>query len=138
MKTYSRPSQTRSNNTGRSDNKRQDAPREQSRPSVRGNPREMHQKYLNMAREAIQSGDIVEAEQHYQYAEHYYRVFSDRSTFSSPAPQPASSYSPARAPDSPNRELPRSAPLVNQPVVTANGSDTTPDTKFPMDTPLPH
>ena len=37
-------------------------------------PKQMVEKYKNMAREAYSSGDRVEAERYYQYADHYYRV----------------------------------------------------------------
>lgn len=43
-----------------------------------GNPREMHQKYLLMAKEACTAGNHVEAELFYQHAEHYYRIVSER------------------------------------------------------------
>lgn len=33
-------------------------------------------KYLNLAREALGSGDRIEAESHYQHADHYYRVWA--------------------------------------------------------------
>jgi hypothetical protein len=80
MKTYTRPTTQTRSNSGRVDNRRQDAPRESSRPNnnVRVNPREMHQKYLTLARESIQSGNIIEAEKFYQHAEHYYRIFNER------------------------------------------------------------
>lgn len=78
MKTYTR-SQSRTRQT-RTDNKRPEAPRgDNNRPNHgRVNPREMHQKYLTMAREAAASGDVVEAENYYQHAEHFYRIVSER------------------------------------------------------------
>lgn len=89
MRQFTRSPQPRSN-SGRSDNKRQESSRDSSRstsrngnnggsrPNGNGNPRELHQKYLTLAREAATSGDVVEAEQYMQHAEHYYRVATER------------------------------------------------------------
>jgi hypothetical protein len=41
---------------------------------VRGNPRQLREKYLTLAQEAVSSGNIIDAETYYQYADHYYRV----------------------------------------------------------------
>lgn len=49
------------------------------RRKQQGNPRELHQKYLLLAKEASSAGNHVDAEQFYQYAEHYYRIVSERS-----------------------------------------------------------
>ncbi len=41
---------------------------------IRGNPQQIIDKYLAMARDAHSSGDRVAAEHYYQHAEHYYRL----------------------------------------------------------------
>lgn len=46
-------------------------------PKVRGNPKQLLEKYKNQAREARQSGDRVMAEYYYQFADHYQRVLND-------------------------------------------------------------
>ncbi len=48
-----------------------------SEPKVRGNPKQLLEKYKNQAREARQSGDRVMAEYYYQFADHYQRVLND-------------------------------------------------------------
>lgn len=48
-----------------------------SEPRVRGNPKQLLEKYKNQAREARQSGDRVMAEYYYQFADHYQRVLND-------------------------------------------------------------
>lgn len=124
MRTYTKSSQNRSNN-GRSDNKRQDSSRDHHRDNHnrdhtksngRGNPRELHQKYLTLAREAIQSGDIIEAEQHFQHAEHYYRVMAERSSYHQ-APQTSVPKPVERAPEpippAPTPETLFSSPNIN-------------------------
>ena len=44
----------------------------------RVNYQQMHDKYLNLAREAIGDGDRVAAEFNYQYADHYLRLIRER------------------------------------------------------------
>jgi len=41
---------------------------------IRGNPSQIYDKYLQLARDASTSGDRVRAENLYQHAEHYYRI----------------------------------------------------------------
>ncbi|MBL6597740.1 MAG: DUF4167 domain-containing protein [Alphaproteobacteria bacterium] len=43
---------------------------------IRGNANQVHEKYLNLARDAAQNGDRVLAESYFQHAEHYYRIIS--------------------------------------------------------------
>ena len=43
---------------------------------IRGNAHQVHEKYLNLARDASTSGDRVLAESYFQHAEHYYRILS--------------------------------------------------------------
>jgi hypothetical protein len=44
---------------------------------VRGNARQVYEKYLSLARDASSAGDRIAAEAYYQYAEHYFRILSD-------------------------------------------------------------
>ena len=44
---------------------------------VRGNARQVYEKYLSLARDASSAGDRVAAEAYYQHAEHYFRILSD-------------------------------------------------------------
>ena len=43
---------------------------------IRGNAHQVHEKYLNLARDASASGDGVLAESYFQHAEHYFRILS--------------------------------------------------------------
>jgi len=43
---------------------------------IRGNAHHVAEKYLQLARDAQTSGDPVTAENHYQHAEHYYRLIA--------------------------------------------------------------
>lgn len=43
---------------------------------IRGNAHQVHEKYMNLARDASTSGDRVLAESYFQHAEHYYRILS--------------------------------------------------------------
>lgn len=63
------------------------------------NYREMHQKYMTLAREAISAGNLIEAEQYYQHAEHYYRQVTEQIT-NQPVIQsaPAAQLSPQQVP----------------------------------------
>ena len=42
--------------------------------NVSGNARQNYERYLSRAREAQLAGDVVEVENCYQHAEHYFRV----------------------------------------------------------------
>ena len=44
---------------------------------VRGNARQVYEKYLTLARDASSAGDRIAAEAYYQHAEHYFRILSD-------------------------------------------------------------
>lgn len=112
--TYSKSSQSRSNggrsDNNRGDNRRHEGQRENNRNNVRVNPREQHQKYLNMAREAISAGNHVQAEEFYQHAEHYYRVMNERNNYASPSSAPQQS-APQRAP-APEPKVDTETPLL--------------------------
>jgi hypothetical protein len=43
---------------------------------IRGNPSHIAEKYVQLARDALTSGDPISAENYYQHAEHYYRVIA--------------------------------------------------------------
>jgi hypothetical protein len=43
---------------------------------IRGNAFQVHEKYLGLARDAAGAGDRVSAENYYQHAEHYFRIYS--------------------------------------------------------------
>jgi hypothetical protein len=43
-----------------------------------GNAHRNYERYLALAREATLNGDIIEAENCYQHAEHYFRVARER------------------------------------------------------------
>jgi hypothetical protein len=43
---------------------------------IRGNPHQIFERYVALAREASTSGDRVAAENLYQHAEHYFRVLN--------------------------------------------------------------
>lgn len=43
---------------------------------IRGNAFQVHEKYLALARDAASAGDRVAAENYYQHAEHYFRIYS--------------------------------------------------------------
>lgn len=46
-------------------------------PKIRGNPKQLLEKYKTQAREAKQAGDRVQAEYFYQFADHYQRVLNE-------------------------------------------------------------
>ena len=43
---------------------------------IRGNAHQVHEKYMNLAREASTNGEAVLAESYFQHAEHFYRILS--------------------------------------------------------------
>jgi len=45
---------------------------------IRGNAAVIHEKYMQLARDASSSGDRVMAENYYQYADHYFRVVAEQ------------------------------------------------------------
>lgn len=48
-----------------------------SEQKIRGNPKQLIEKYKTQAREALQAGDRVQAEYFFQFADHYFRVLSE-------------------------------------------------------------
>lgn len=63
---------------------------------VRGNARQVYEKYLTLARDASSAGDRIAAEAYYQHAEHYFRILSD-----STDPQPSGRRQEDRQPQQP-------------------------------------
>ncbi len=45
---------------------------------VKGNPKQLIDKYKSLARDALQAGDRILAENYLQYADHYQRVWNER------------------------------------------------------------
>ena len=56
---------------------RQSSPTRQGHNGA-GNAHRNYERYMALAREATSNGDIVEAENCYQHAEHYFRVTRER------------------------------------------------------------
>ncbi len=53
-------------------------PGNRSEQKIRGNPKQLVEKYKNQAREALQAGDRTQAEYYFQFADHYYRIVNER------------------------------------------------------------
>ena len=49
----------------------------QRRPAKSGNAKATYEKYVTLARAAARSGDLIETENYYQHAEHYFRLMKD-------------------------------------------------------------
>jgi Domain of unknown function (DUF4167) len=54
------------------------APSSALRPELQGNARRTYDRYIALAQAELQAGDRVAAENYYQHAEHYFRMFSNR------------------------------------------------------------
>ena len=69
---------TRGRNGGRRGGPNRQQTFDSNGPSVRirGNAFQVHEKYLGLARDAAAAGDRVAAENYYQHAEHYFRIYS--------------------------------------------------------------
>ena len=65
---------------GRGRNPKRNKPGNSGRNEFRakGNPKQLLDKYKSMARDAMQSGDRVLAENYFQHADHYQRVLNER------------------------------------------------------------
>jgi hypothetical protein len=57
---------------------RADAANRQGQNGSGGSAHRNYERYLALAREATSNGDVVEAENYQQHAEHYFRVMKDR------------------------------------------------------------
>ena len=49
----------------------------QRRPAKSANAKASYEKYVTLARAAARSGDVIETENYYQHAEHYFRLMKD-------------------------------------------------------------
>ena len=49
----------------------------QRRPAKSANAKTSYEKYVTLARAAARSGDMIETENYYQHAEHYFRLMKD-------------------------------------------------------------
>lgn len=89
---------------------------------VRGNPAQIYDKYMALARDALSSGDLIRAESHFQHAEHYARLLN-----SEPRPQ----YNPA----TPGEESAAEVELINagEAVVESLVPPATPSNDMPND-----
>ena len=47
---------------------------------IRGNPNQIYDKYIVLARDATSSGDRVMAENYLQHAEHYFRIINENNS----------------------------------------------------------
>lgn len=54
---------------------------------IRGNAWQVHERYMNMARDAFQAGDRVASENFFQHADHYYRLINTNEDGSPRHPQ---------------------------------------------------
>jgi hypothetical protein len=52
----------------------------QRRPANSANAKRSYEKYVTLARAAALSGDVVETENYYQHAEHYFRLMKEERT----------------------------------------------------------
>jgi hypothetical protein len=57
---------------------RNGAPRQRQGQNGSGNAHRNYERYLALAREATSNGDVIEAENWYQHAEHYFRTMRER------------------------------------------------------------
>lgn len=64
---------------GRNPSSRNSHEPNQNSGRARGNPRQLREKYMALAQEAISSGNIIDAETYYQHADHYYRLIQEES-----------------------------------------------------------
>ena len=91
---------------------------------VRGNARQVYEKYLTLARDATSAGDRVAAEAYYQHAEHYFRILSD-----STDPQPGGRRQEERQPQSGGDG---SSYEGDEPAAAANGNAVAPAKNAPQ------
>ena len=57
---------------------RTDAVNRQRHNALVGNAHRNYERYIALAREATSNGDVIEAENFYQHAEHYFRLMRER------------------------------------------------------------
>lgn len=79
---------------GRGRNPKRNKPGNSGRNEFRakGNPKQLLDKYKSLARDALQSGDRVLAENYFQHADHYQRVLNERNGLNAGVYQDPESY----------------------------------------------
>ena len=48
-----------------------------NKPRVKGNISQQHEKYLKLAKESVSSGDRIQSEYYFQFADHYLRLMTE-------------------------------------------------------------
>ena len=76
MRQGSNPKRSQGRGNGRAGGNSRNQRSGNNGPAVRGNARQIMEKYLALAREASTSGDRIVAEGYFQHAEHYFRVMT--------------------------------------------------------------
>ncbi len=76
---------------------------------IRGNAWQVHERYLNMARDAAAAGDRIAAENFFQHADHYYRMINANGDGRPPyqqhgGPHPHQGQHPGQHPPGPNQQ----------------------------------
>ncbi|MCX7338125.1 MAG: DUF4167 domain-containing protein [Alphaproteobacteria bacterium] len=87
-----------------------------------GNYQQLFDKYMNLARDCLSAGDRVEAEFHYQHADHYLRLINERaaSERTDRSREPRQNDSPQQAPVVQNIPVPNiPAPSIPAPSIPA-------------------
>jgi hypothetical protein len=97
----------------------------------RGYYQQMYDKYTTAARESLSLGERIEAEGHYQHAEHYLRQLNDRIKYDNEAQQQQQqryqAQQAAKAAQSSNATEAKSDTATNDAVDVAPAGDTNPD-----------
>lgn len=78
MKQAQNAQKRRGKNSSRQGGKQNNGTGNRTEQKVRGNPKQLIEKYKTQAREALQAGDRVQAEYYFQFSDHYYRVSAER------------------------------------------------------------
>jgi len=77
MKQANNPRNSRGRGSQRKPGKQNHAGNNRNDNKVRGNPKQLLEKYKTQAREAMQAGERIAAENFFQFADHYQRVLND-------------------------------------------------------------
>lgn len=78
MKQAQNAQKRRGKNSSRQGGKPNHGAGNRTEQKVRGNPKQLIEKYKTQARDALQAGDRVQAEYFLQFSDHYYRVSAER------------------------------------------------------------
>jgi hypothetical protein len=100
---------------------------------VRGNAHQVFDKYQALAREAASSGDRIQAEAYWQYADHYFRVIQSQGGFVPRSNQGWGDGGEDGQPQNPNQEGQSGQPQANGTQGGANGgtNGSGPDAGYP-------